>query len=408
MFRVSESQSLFEEKIAFRRHFSSLLGGFTRTFATLVQEDRNVDSKRLETVQPDMLETSLPSEGSLCMMYRAMTPNKGFRESRVCTNVYKAFPEIMASIEFPLVVKSYTRIQPPSNGREGCWLSCSKIKDLPVCVMLIGTCFLLTTPENRLGSSLGGNSFPRLLFVSLDTQFVGGLNGGETAFAHLYVRLTAELCQQVNRSFACLFLDVVAAFAQMLRRIVFDIDQGDEQWLHKLSCSGFSQEDIDFMYHRICSYRFDEQFSNDTSSPGNPLDFKTCEPFFVNGWMSQEYLPNVIQVTRGSSAGTPLDDLTYSLAMSRVLDTFRLALEHCDLLSHVDVSEQRVALHEVSFVDDVAVPIVSTASDIIDKMSRTTECAVRIFTGYGLELIFIASRIPPGQVAQLNSPPNDT
>ena len=54
--------------------------------------------------------------------------------------------------------------------------------------------------------------FPKAAKMSMDTQFGGGLNGGETAFAHLYVMLTAELRKHKNLSYACLFLDVVAAF----------------------------------------------------------------------------------------------------------------------------------------------------------------------------------------------------
>ena len=176
---------------------------------------------------------------------------------------------------------------------------------------------------------------------------------------------------------------MVAAFAQVLRRIVFDVDQGDEAWLHKLASAGFPKEDIDFMYERVCEFSFADHFSGDTSSRGNTLDFKVCEQHFVNGWMSQEYIPNVVQVTRGSSAGTPLADLIYSLAMSRVLETFRLAVSHCDLLSKIGSGEEAVTFREVSFVDDVAIPISGSASDILDKVSDITECAIRILLATG-------------------------
>ena len=43
------------------------------------------------------------------------------------------------------------------------------------------------------------------------------------------------------------FIDVVAAFASMLRRIIFDIDVGDEAWLHKLRDNGYFDEDVDIL-----------------------------------------------------------------------------------------------------------------------------------------------------------------
>ena len=71
---------------------------------------------------------------------------------------------------------------------------------------------------------------PRAHNISLNTQFDGGFNGGETAFAHLYVRLVNQACKAVERSCDNLFLDVINAFASFLRCIVFDFEDGDEAW----------------------------------------------------------------------------------------------------------------------------------------------------------------------------------
>ena len=86
---------------------------------------------------------------------------------------------------------------------------------------------------------------PRAHNISLSTQFGGGFNGGETAFAHLYVRLVNQACKAAKLTCANLFLDVISAFASLLRCIVFDTEAADEAWLHKLTSHGFSQDDID-------------------------------------------------------------------------------------------------------------------------------------------------------------------
>ena len=76
--------------------------------------------------------------------------------------------------------------------------------------------------------------------MSLNTQFGGGLNGGETAFAHLYVRLVNQACKATDKTCANLFLDVIGAFASLLRCIVFDTEAGDEVWLRKLHSHGLA------------------------------------------------------------------------------------------------------------------------------------------------------------------------
>ena len=90
--------------------------------------------------------------------------------------------------------------------------------------------------------------FPIANRLCVDSQFGGGLYGGETAIAHVYLRMFVDFINQSNSSGAIIFYDVCSAFATLLRRIVFDIDQGDEHWLRSLSKAGFTQDDITQIY----------------------------------------------------------------------------------------------------------------------------------------------------------------
>ena len=85
------------------------------------------------------------------------------------------------------------------------------------------------------------------------TQFGSGLNGGETGFAHLYIRLITEACKAAQDSIAVLYIDVTTAFAVLLRRIIFDCDGGDEKWLSQLKDTGFPDEEVAFIYASVCS-----------------------------------------------------------------------------------------------------------------------------------------------------------
>ena len=82
-----------------------------------------------------------------------------------------------------------------------------------------------------LGRILRSRWIPLAKHFVLGTQFGGGFNGGETAFAHLHVRLITDCAKLGGLSTSVVFVDVVAAFANMLRCIVFDSDGGGEAWL---------------------------------------------------------------------------------------------------------------------------------------------------------------------------------
>lgn len=79
------------------------------------------------------------------------------------------------------------------------------------------------------------------------TQYGCGLNGGETAFGHLHVRMSLDSRKALNLSGSDFFVDVVAAFASLLRRTVFNLESGDEQRLHALKTAGFSESDTTFI-----------------------------------------------------------------------------------------------------------------------------------------------------------------
>ena len=73
-----------------------------------------------------------------------------------------------------------------------------------------------------------------------NSKFGSGFNGGETAIIHIYLRLITEYFLSNKRSIAILFLDVASAFATVLRKILFDTNQGDEAWLKSLKDVGFT------------------------------------------------------------------------------------------------------------------------------------------------------------------------
>ena len=118
------------------------------------------------------------------------------------------------------------------------------------------------------------------------------------------------------------------------------------------------------------------------------MSYRLAEQIYTNSLVSQEYLKGVIRVTRGSSAGYPLADLVYSLAMARVLLSLRSTLADAGLQSSVSLGGVSMVAHETSFVDDVAQPILGPASTISNKVAQTTTKVFEVFAAFSLEVNF--------------------
>ena len=214
--------------------------------------------------------------------------------------------------------------------------------------------------------------FPFAQLICGDLQFGSGLNGGETCFAHLYIRLIFDYCKFHNKSAAFVFLDIITAFTVLLRRIIFNESDADDLWLRRLSCSVFSQECIDVIYGVVADHSW--LISHD-SLPSEQTTHtylaQLSSSFDRNTWFSQQSLPSVVHTTRGSMAGMPLADIIYALASSRVLDKFHSALSSEGLTSSI-VGRDNLPfqLFEVAYCDDTAVPVVSEAPVLVDKTSH--------------------------------------
>ena len=46
----------------------------------------------------------------------------------------------------------------------------------------------------------------------------------------------------------------IPAFATLLRRIIFEFEEGDERWLGSLKAAGFSDDDVKAIYDHVCDH----------------------------------------------------------------------------------------------------------------------------------------------------------
>ena len=110
--------------------------------------------------------------------------------------------------------------------------------------------------------------------------------------------------------------------------------------------------------------------------------------WYSNTWVSQEGIPNVLVTIIGSMAGTPLADLVFTLAISRVLGTLRRTLQNDGLLSTLCVNGYVHTWQDVSFVDDTSIPVTGSLEGIIAKTTSAARVAYNVFACYKMPLNF--------------------
>ena len=255
------TQSQFEESSAFQQHFARTMHGSIVPFRDVVHHDmysNKVDACIFQKYSMEDLLVALPAPTQVGAAFASRKVAKGWGEDNINNRVIVKFSQTMMSLQYALYVKTYTRLAPPLQWKGGLAAALFKGKGSPALV------------ENHRDIMLGndsGKSFtghvrrcimPIVKHMAIGTQFGSGMNGGETAFAHLLIRSAIDVAKFTNSAVSVLFVDMVSAFATMLRRLVFDTTQGDEAWISKLRANGYSENEIKKIFEHLSNIKLGE------------------------------------------------------------------------------------------------------------------------------------------------------
>ena len=100
-----------------------------------------------------------------------------------------AFSLDLLNLYYPLILKTFIRIQPPIQWKGGMLQELFKGKGSSTKCGNFRDVMLASVDGKNVAKYVRNNLLPRAKAISLETQFGGGFNGEETAFAHLYVRI---------------------------------------------------------------------------------------------------------------------------------------------------------------------------------------------------------------------------
>jgi len=390
------AQTYEEERFAFREHFSNIMDAEVCKFEEVIEKDRITVPNRFSTISIDECWKEIPSPTDVLGMNGMCKQKRAPGENLIAGMIHHHFSMLMSYLMYPLVLKSFIRIQPPIQWKGGMLHEIFKGKGPSHLRKGYRDVLLADDSGKSVSKYVRMHLLTRAKKIVYPTQFGGGFNGGETSFTHLYVRCAMEASIAARMSCAVLFIDVIAAFASLLRRIVFDCDDGDEIWLRKLRAAGFDNDDIAAILEyvkQMSSWDIDcEGKLIPNLNDGSSMSINMAKEWYRNTWISQEGISNVMLTVMGSLAGTPLADLVYTVAMARILCKLRSSLESNGLMSSVVINGNTHELQDASFVDDDSWPITGSASNIVSKTVSVAKTAFDTFASYAMPLNFEAGK----------------
>ena len=395
--------SYVEECNVVRCKFASLLHGQTMAYEDVVLAERRSASARACKHSDISLDLdAIPSVTQLTRRHAAVKALKGVGESRIGGEAHKLLPHAMAFVLHPLHTKVAVSLRRPLQWNGGQLMTLWKAKGARANIDNHRDITLADQDSKIFGAHLRGQLLPAAAAMACTTQMGSGMNGGATDTAHLFCTGTLALSMALKFSVAQIYLDVVCAFANLQRRISIPGDSSsEEQWRRHLGTCGFSAEEADAVVDLACSVL------TWTAAGASAHNIALLEEAHLLTWFSVEGLRHVTVFCQGCAAGTPLADLLYVIAMARILNKMETCLESLGLIYYYDASgtadffgegvcelvhlgtrfdENRTPLRNVSYVDDVAVPIVASAQRIVSQTRAAMECILNVFRLFGMSL----------------------
>ena len=223
----------------------------------------------------------------------------------------------------------------------------------------------------------------------------GGLNGGSTEFAHLYVVATMDIAKARNLSYAAFFVDLQTAFASIARMIAFPAPSSFDSFASKLFSIGFSKHEVNEITEGIMAYEYW------TVSGGSDHYLAMLSRLHKCSWFAVEGVAGCVETTSGALAGNSLGDFVFLMAFSRVLVAVETALADaglltmlspdtvvgsCDMSRSSDCIVEDIPLGSAGYVDDVVQPLMAPACEIVGKMKQCAGIYHHVFSRFGLTI----------------------
>ena len=298
-----------------------------------------------------------------------------------------ALPCEMARIWHPLMVKMGLRVQEPLAFKGGRYAEIFKGKgDRRSCVASRSV-FLASGVGKQFHRLLRGRLLPYLEEYSPEVTCALRGRGVDTG-SHL-IRLAMEWAAGEGRSSAVIFFDLTAAYYMVLRELAIGAcsDEAVARLLARLGLPVEAAAELE-------GYLGERAALADAGVPDHLI--AAASEALSSTWGVSQGCSLVAQSRRGSRPGDPLADAIFAFVFGRCRKRSRARMRAEGLLTCVPWSGHRqlergagplgnrdVELGEVAYADDVALPVIAPAEDILAKTAAVASITLQGFGGHG-------------------------
>ena len=366
---------------AWQRQFAKIENAEPKSIQDMLDESKPCN-KKLETWHLQEMPTLLDVEQAL----RALADSKAAGLDGLGAELFQDDCAAAAKRVFPILLKMAVRRQSVVE-LSGGWLL-PLFKGKGSAHDMKGYSAILLEPV--IARALSKAWRPKLLIgldhVAMPLQW-GGRNGLSIEALHLQVQMWQTNARKLKHSHGIIFVDIRAAFYSVIKQMFHHDELQHDQMRKVFAKMGLPETVWDAFVTNVQEAKIVFQAtSSEILAAGT-------QAMLAQTWFS---IPDSCQLQApmtGSRPGDPNADALFSLLMARILRQIHERALYEGIPLGLEKSSQGVATSDcVTWVDDVAFSVCSTADGIVKKVTHLVAIIQDIMIEHGMELTYGAGK----------------
>lgn len=234
------------ERCIVRRSFSAKLGAVDDTSESFIMDDRDTIAERSPVLHRVVRSIDAVPTVTFLVGKHAKAKMNGLGEQCIGGELDRFLPRTTAFLAHPLNCKAAMCIRLPVQWLGGCLMELFKGMGRTSFIRNFRDITLSDLSSKDFGSFVRIAVFLAVTTLGGDAQYGAGLNADTTCMCHLHVTQAFAMARTRKISCGVLFIDIVAAFVSVARRVVIpDMPTSEEQWRIHITHCGFNADDAD-------------------------------------------------------------------------------------------------------------------------------------------------------------------
>ena len=186
----------------------------------------------------------------------------------------------------------------------------------------------------------------------MDTQ-IGGFACQQAQFGSQFIQVTARICETLNLSMGCLFIDVRGAYHYLIRDLVMGADNKEDL---EGVIQSLQEEDVDVRGVRLWA-----QVPSILERIGvDKRLIAMLREIHADTWAAMPHIEGTLRTRRGSRPGSPLADAIFHAVMLDLHVEVHRILENDEIIAE-GFEMAGLGVNAVTWADDLTIPIITAA-----------------------------------------------